>query len=366
MIVKEVKDSSDKAYFVVPEEPDDLFALRRVIENGDYIIADTTRVIKQVGEYTRPDKGERIKVRVSIRVEDISFDDAIDRLRIAGIITGTNKEIVPKGTHHSLTIRVGDSITIDKNRKWNSLEVNILKKSGDTSSFILVAIDAQEAAVAKVSGTHLEIIPNIYSGHSGKRYPQATKKDSNIEIFFEDISKTIHSLFAVAGTKEDRIKVIIFGPGEAKRKFHNFLINNKRKQLFENDSFSVVDGVDVAGEDGIFVFLRSQVMKDAMGSSKVASVSTILEDIMRHVHKGEIKYAMGMQEVLNAASIKAINYLVLSDSIFKTADENDIIKLLNSIESYGAKTFAVDSSTDIGLRVSSLGGIIALLRYAVR
>jgi protein pelota len=361
MIVKEVKDSSGKAYFVITEDANDLFALRRVIEKGDHVFADTTRVIKQVGEYTRPDKGERIKVRVSIRVENISFDDAIDRLRIAGIIIGSNKEIVPKGTHHSLTIRVGDSITIDKNRKWNSLEVNILKKSGDISSFILVAIDTQEAAVAKVSGTHLEIIPNIYSGHSGKRYPQATKKDSNIETFFEDISKTIQSLFAA---EKDRIKVIIFGPSEAKRKFHNFLIN--KKQLFENDIFSVVDGVDVAGEDGIFVFLRSQVMKDAMGSSKLASVSAILEDIMRQVHKGEIKYAMGMQEVLNAASIKAINYLVLSDSIFKTADENDVIKLLNSIESYGAKTFGVDSSTDIGLRVSSLGGIIALLRYAVR
>jgi protein pelota len=35
------------------------------------------------------------------------------------------------------------------------------------------------------------------------------------------------------------------------------------------------------------------------------------------------------------------------------------------IESYGAKMFAVDSSTDIGLRVSSLGGIVALLRYAI-
>src|SRR5829696_9641322 len=126
MIVKEVINS-DKSYFVIPEDADDLFSLRRIIESGDHVVADSTRVIKQVGEYARPDKGERIKVRVSIRVENISFDQSIDRLRIAGIITGSSNELVSKGTHHSMTLRVGDSVTIDKGRKWSDLEVNILK-----------------------------------------------------------------------------------------------------------------------------------------------------------------------------------------------------------------------------------------------
>jgi protein pelota len=362
MIVKEVMDSSGKAYIVIPEDADDLFSLRRVIENGDYVITDSTRVIKQVGEYTRPHKGERIKVRVSVRVENISFDQSIERLRVAGIITGSSNELVSKGTHHSLTLRVGDSITIDKDRKWNNLEVNILRKSGDGSDFVLIAIDTQEAAIAKVSGTHLQIIPNIYSGKSGKRYPQAMKKDSSTEAFFEDISRTIASLVTA---EEDRlIKAIIFGPGETKRRFHNFLINSK--ELLEKNMFTTVDGVDVAGEDGIYVFLRSSAMKDVMSLSKLAAVSSIMDEIMYLVQKSEIKFAMGMQEVRNAASLKAISHLVLSDSIFNTSAESDVIKLLNSVEGQGAKTYAVDSSTDIGMRVSALGGIIALLRYTLR
>ena len=32
MIVKEVIDSSDKAYFVIPQDADDLFSLRRITE----------------------------------------------------------------------------------------------------------------------------------------------------------------------------------------------------------------------------------------------------------------------------------------------------------------------------------------------
>lgn len=363
MIIKEAKESSGKAYFVIPEDADDLLTLRRIIENGDYVFADTTRVIKKVKEFARPDKGERIKVRVSVRVESISLDDMVDRLRITGIITNTDNELVPRGIHHSLTVQVGDTITIDKNRKWNDVETNILKRSGNSTNFILVAIDAQEAAVAKISGTHLKIIPNIYSGQSGKRYQHAAKNNPNIEIFFDDIAKTIQSIFSAAEEEENNSKIIIFGPGETKRRFYNLLVE---KHKLEKGKVSLIDGVDVAGEDGIFVFLRSPAIKEAMSSSKLATVSSILDDIMRLVHKGEAKYAMGMQEVSNAASIKAIEYLVFSDSIFKTTDENDVVKLLNLLESQGAKSFAVDSSTDIGWRVSSLGGIVALLRYSIR
>jgi protein pelota len=363
MIIKEAKESSGKAYFVIPEDADDLLTLRRIIENGDYVFADTTRVIKKVKEFARPDKGERIKVRVSVRVESISLDDIVDRLRITGIITNTDNELVPRGIHHSLTVQVGDTITIDKNRKWNDVETNILKRSGNSTNFILVAIDAQEAAVAKISGTHLKIIPNIYSGQSGKRYQHAAKNNPNIEIFFDDIAKTIQSMFSAAAEENNSTIIIIFGPGETKRRFYNLLVE---KYKLEKGKVSLIDGVDVAGEDGIFVFLRSPAIKEAMSSSKLATVSSILDEIMRLVHKGDAKYAMGMQEVSNAASIKAIENLVFSDSIFKTTDENDVVKLLNLLESQGAKSFAVDSSTDIGWRVSSLGGIVALLRYSIR
>lgn len=364
MINKEVKGSSGKAYFVIPEDADDLLSLRRIIEIGDYIIANTTRVIKQIKEYSRPDKGERIKVRVSIKTENISLDDAVDRLRITGSITNSDNELVSRGTHHSLAVQVGDTITIDKDRKWQASEINILKQSGNNSIFILVAIDAQEAAVAKISGTHLKIIPNIYSGQSGKRYHHSVKNNPTTETFFGEITKAIAGIWNVFAEENDSNKrMIIFGPGETKRRFYNFLFT---KHQFEKDNVSIIDGVDVAGEDGIFVFLRSPVIKESMSSSKLATVSSILDKVMLFVQRGEMKYSMGIQEVSYATSMKAIEYVVFSDAIFKTADENEIIKLLNSVERYGAKTFAVDSSTDIGLRISSLGGIVALLRYAIR
>ena len=82
MISRQVRSSSDNAYLVIPQDSDDLFLLRRIVKNGDYIIADTSRVIKEVKQYARPNKGERIKVRVSVLVDRINLDDVIDRLRV--------------------------------------------------------------------------------------------------------------------------------------------------------------------------------------------------------------------------------------------------------------------------------------------
>jgi protein pelota len=163
--------------------------------------------------------------------------------------------------------------------------------------------------------------------------------------------------------EKDRFRAIIFGPGETKRRFYNFLSTTTD---LDKNIFLVLEGIDVAGEDGIYVFLRSSAMKEVMKTSKLASVSFIVDEIMSLVSKGENKFAIGIHEVQNAASIKAISNLVLSDSIFRTAAESEVIRLLNLLEGQGAKVYAVDSSTDIGMRVSALGGVVALLRYAIR
>ncbi|MGI0042133.1 MAG: mRNA surveillance protein Pelota, partial [Nitrososphaeraceae archaeon] len=114
MIVKEVKGSEGKAYFLIPQDADDLFSIRRILSRDDLVVASTTRVIKQEKEYSRPDRGERISVKVWLRVESLGFDKMVDRLRIKGIISSASSELVPRGSHHSLTIGVGDNITIEK------------------------------------------------------------------------------------------------------------------------------------------------------------------------------------------------------------------------------------------------------------
>ncbi len=328
MITKTIDENSIS---VIPEDSEDLFNLRRIVKQGDTIVGDTTRVIKQEKDYSRPDKGERIKVRIALTVEKISLDDVLDRLRIGGTISESSNELVPHGSHHSFILKVNDGITIKK-KSWQPVEKKLIESNKQTG-FLLVAIDTGDCGIARLYGTHLQFVPNIYSGSGGKRY----KTNFNIEKFFEQVQQAVLSIIK----NEDSI--LIFGPGETKKRFSNFL----QKPQNQKYKIQVVEGIDSGGEDGIFTFTKSKAMKEIMSESKLAKVSSIID------------------ETSKANEFGAVESLVFSDKIIQLYDENKIIEFLNDAESKGVKIYGVDSSTDIGLRVTGLGGIVSLLRFPI-
>ena len=335
----------------IAEESDDLLTIRRLIKNGDKIVGETTRVLKQEKEYSRPDKGERIKIRLAIEVEKGSLDDVLDRIRVGGSITESNNDAVPHGSHHSFIVKIDQPFNLVK-KKWTQIEKKIATKKQHGITFVLVAIDTGDCGIGRLKGTHLYLLPNIYSGASGKRY----KSNFKIEKFFDDVVKVLSTIVQ----KDDT--VIIFGPGETRKKFGNFLSNGTLGQKIQ---IKVVEGVDSGGEDGIHIFTKSDSMKEIMSDSKLAKVSKIIDQIMFLANKTSKKFSMGLAETRKANEFGAIESLVFSEKAIQDYDEQEVIDFLNDVESKGGELFSVDSSTDVGLRVSGLGGIIALLRFPV-
>ncbi len=349
MIIKKIDENS---VALIPEESDDIFTLRRIISKGDRIIGDTTRALKQEKDFSRPDKGERVKIRIALDIEKISIDEVVDRLRVQGVIAESDNQSVSKGSHHSLTLKIGDAVTLIKKR-WNEIERKLIFDKRVSSNFLLIAIDTTDCGIGRLSGTHLKLLPNMYSGASGKRY----KSKFNIQDFFTDVQSAVSALL-----RDDDI-VIIFGPGETKKRLANFLAD---VPSIKGHKIVVVDGIDSSGEDGIYTFTKSDVMKQALDTSKIAKVSTILDEIMLRANKKSTKFTMGFNETAKANEIGAVESLVFSDRIFENQDEDKIIEFLNQVESKGAQVYAVDSTTDAGLRVSSLGGVVSLLRFSLQ
>ena len=333
----------------IPEDSDDLLILRRLVKKDDKIVGETTRVIKRDRDFSRPDRGERIKIRLALKVEKISLDNVLDRLRVSGTITESNNESVPHGSHHSFTMKIDQGFNIVKKR-WNSFDRTLLSKH-EKNGFVLIAIDSKDCGIGRLKGTHLQFLPNIYSGAGGKRY----KTEFKIERFFEDVNKAV----ATCLKKEDEI--IIFGPGETKKKFTNFL----GKKISGKTKFKVIDGIDSGGEDGIYLFTKSDVMKQEISDSKLARTSSIIDEVMLRVNKKSRKFTMGVKETQKANEFGAVESVVFSDKCIQENEEDEIINFMNDLEEKGAKTFSVDSSTDIGLRVDGLGGIVSLLRFPI-
>ena len=192
-------------------------------------------------------------------------------------------------------------------------------------------------------------MPNIYSGSGGKRYKTSFK----IEKFFEYVHQAVNSIIK----EEDTI--VIFGPGETKKRFANHL------QKLQKYKIQVVDGIDSGGEDGIYTFTKSQTMHEIMSDSKLAKAAAIIDEIMILANKKSKKFTMGYNETFSANQIGAVQSIVFSDKIIQDYDEQEIMDFLNDVENKGVEIFSVDSSTDIGLRVTGLGGIVSLLRYSL-
>jgi protein pelota len=348
MITKIIDDSTIS--FLV-EEPDDLLILRRVIKKQDRITSDTTRVIKQEKDFSRPDRGERIKIRISLEVEKVGLDAVFDRLRILGTIIESSNEAVSKGVHHSLLVNIGDSLNVVK-KKWQPFELKLIKSRDESFGFALIAIDKGDCGIGKLKGTHLQLMQNLYSGSSGKQY----KTSFNIQTFFESVAKALETVL-----RENDL-IIIFGPGETKRQFGNFL---QKIPLAKKHKIETIDGIDSGGEDGIYTFIKSKSMQQILGQSKLAKVASILEEVMVKASKKSRRFTMGFEETKKANQFGAIESLVFSEKIIQTHDEEQVIEFLNEAESKGVKVYALDSSTDIGLQVSGLGGMVSLLRFPV-
>jgi protein pelota len=106
-------------------------------------------------------------------------------------------------------------------------------------------------------------------------------------------------------------------------------------------------------------------MKEIISNSKLAKVSDIIDQVMFLANKKSRKFTMGFEETKNANQYGAIDSLIFSEKVMQSYDEQEVIDFLNDVESKGSSIYSVDTTTDAGLRVTGLGGIISILRFPV-
>ena len=208
---------------VTPESIEDLWTLRRIISQGDIISGETKRVVKEKKEFARPDKGERVRIRISVEVELIRLDSTLERLRISGRILEASEEFIGKGDHHSLIISLGHPIAIKK-KKLDAFHIHLLKSASSIDRIVIIAIDRRDAGIGSITGTHLTLLPSINSGLGGKMY---SDPKSSLQSYFSQVEQALQTLH------QDGVKVVIVGPGDVKRALANFISERNVKIISE-------------------------------------------------------------------------------------------------------------------------------------
>ena len=350
MIVNELHPKHARCSLTI-ESAEDLWTLRRLIAKGDTLVTRSSRVVKRDEEYARPDKGERVKVTVSLSVDEVHLDSSIERIRIRGTIIEASDESVTKAGSHSVTLSPGHSLTLRK-RNWSPLDTHLLRPAmGNQVRFVLVAADRREAGIGTLSGSHLTAVATIESGLGGKQGEEQSPRPY--------ISKVAD---AVAQTSREGDKIVVAGPGN----FKNAILNEIRERM-KGVSAATIDGLDLTGTDGVRAMIKTQSFQDQAKGSIVIVMQNVMAEFVKRVSGDDPKVAYTLPRVGRAAAAGAVDACVVSDDVFSAGlDEDTVVGVLNTVEERGGSVYLADASTELGKQVSSFGGVIALLRYALR
>jgi protein pelota len=333
------------------ESADDLWTLRRVLRAGDVVVTRSSRILKQQSEYARPDKGERIKITIALRVEGAHLDSSIERLRVRGTIIEASDESVMRTGSHSVSLTPGRSLTIRKDR-WSRVDIGLIDSTkGSTRRFVLVAVDRREAGIGMLSGSHLAVLTTIESGLGGKMSAEQSPGPflARVAGFVKQVSM-----------KGD--VVVVAGPGHVK----NSVANQLRAELKGSATIQLVEGFDLSGADGVRALVKFSGFQDVAKDSELVEMQKLVNEIIRRISRSDPRIAYTLPRVKEASMAGSVDACAVSNDVFSSnIDEAELVETLNAIEERGGRVYLADSSLELGKQISSFGGIVALLRYAL-
>jgi len=343
---------------VIPETSDDLWHLYNIIYEGDEVYAYTSREIKPDEKYARPRRGERVSVFLGVKVEKVTWDKLLGRLRIHGTIVKA-PEIVPTGAHHTLNISLNTPATIVK-KGWAKHHIERLERACKTSEkpMIIIAIDDEGYAIATTAQYGVEVKVEQAIKLPGKL--EAERRSTATKEYLRKASDSLRQIWTTT-----RSPIVIIGVGFVKSDFAKFLENET-----SDVAKSVVDvkSVNNGGVAGIYEALRSGVLLKAMKKLRIFEETQIIQEILKRLGKSEPNIAYGLEEVEKASQQGAVEKLVLADAILrKSADEErlHIEEIMTEVEQKGGRIMIISTEHEAGAKLLSLGGIAAILRFSL-
>ncbi|MFX1314944.1 MAG: mRNA surveillance protein pelota [Promethearchaeota archaeon] len=334
----------------------DLWILFNLISKNDIVSARTQRrIILKEGS-----KGERKPMYLKLKVEDVSFHEFSNRLRIKGTILEGPEDFVSYGTYHTFNIEIGQKLRIYK-EKWLKTELKRLSQiSKFESNFVmlLIAVEQGLATLAIITNFSHTKIATIKKNIPGKRYEQSYRNKAVLE-FFDDIKKVMEE-----NLKNFHINLIVIcGPGNTRDNFIRYL-----KDKINSQYISKIKSIYASSgtESAVLEALKSKELGKIKSKVKVLLEAEKIEEIFRIFSTDADLIVIGTKEVLSAIEKGAIKELFLTDTMIRGASKNHkliIEKIITGVENSGGNINILSSEHPTGRQIDDLGSIIGILRY---
>ena len=323
---------------------DDLWHLDNLVQPGDLVRAMTARRGEENGDKLRPERMDKTKMLLGIRVEKVEFHEFADYLRISGVIEEGPQD---HGAHHTLNLTLMDDLTVVKD--WRESELRRVEEAVAAAQKPLVSflsLDDDEATIAQLRQYGLKELATIRAPSHGKMFPTADGKET---YFTEILEKLRQSQLAET--------LIILGPGFARDEFIKFLKPKDPAIALKTRGY----GTSHAGMQGVNEAMKSGLGAKIFEETRVGQETKLVERLLEEIGKDGL-YSYGPAEVEDAIASGAVaTLLVLEDRI----RNRDTEELLRRVERQNGKVVVISGHHEAGKKLEALGGIGALLRFKV-
>ena len=322
---------------LTPESSDDLWHLEHLITIRSLLFATTLRSVEAASDKIRPEKQEKRPVRLGIRVEQVEFSEYTTRLRVFGVIESG----VDIGSHHTINLEPGYQVSVI--RAWHKVDLERIERAckAGREEINILAIEEGEANLFHLRSYGPKEVFSVIKG-SGKGADCDTRDE-----FYQII---LDNLTTLEGP------LIILGPGFIKED-----LAQRYRRRFDERKPPLVLETRRAGAGAVQEGIGLGAIDKLIGDMQLTREITTIDELLKRIAKDE-PCAYGYDDVLKGIEYGATETVMLVDILLR---EKKYTSLLEKAEQMGSDVVILSSRFEPGERLMALGGVSALLRYAI-
>ncbi|KAK7337154.1 hypothetical protein VNO77_17715 [Canavalia gladiata] len=349
---------------IMPEEPDDVWLLYNLILPGDVVSSDTTRKVHL--ESTKA-TASRVKLTLHLKVTCRDFHNDSSTIRLHGRNIQPN-QFVTAGSFHTLTLERNKPFHLRK-KLWNNDAVETLNESTETSKsssdLAVVLFQQQQAEIYLIGKGVTTRCSKIEASNSNANSNSSRKGASWKSMFFRDV-------FAAFVKRVDLkvVKSVVIASDDAstREEFRKFVYSEAKRVrmrwIEENKSRIVVAGSGNKCELG--EVLGDRAVMDLIKDSNVGVEMRALRELWEMVCNNSDRACYGPKSVECAHEMRAIETLLISDELYRSAEIGTRQKyegLVKSVKEAGGKALVYSSMHVSSSQLTQLTGVAAILRF---
>jgi protein pelota len=260
----------------------------------------------------------RVKIKLTIEVENIEYDSMEGVLHLNGRNTEEN-EYVKLGAYHTLDLEVNRSFALIKS-EWDTISLERLQKACDVAQRADVAVIVMQEGLAHVcliTENMTVLRQKIDMNIPKKRRGDTAQYEKSMEKFFSQVMQAL-----LRNVDFSIVKCVIIGsPGFLKENFFQYLleeaVRTDEKVILENKSKFLLLHASSGHKASIKEILQDHTMISKLADTKAATEAKVLQQFYNMLHHEASRAFYGSKHVMMANEKGAVETLLLSDSLLR-------------------------------------------------